>query len=224
MANQSTPAQNGEKKQKTLFRSAYGQPVAGSIRETDKFVEADIQQGPNFAQKVRAYKDDAKAALKAAIEQGGPVLVRGSLLGSKDRGNVHIAVNSVNEPMIAKGKVVRVSHSAPGKQPAVNGFILQEVEGRDGQTYKIGKPFRAFGDSAVALAGLQNNDFISGEAREVVAKREKDGDVSFVDAIEYVGAVSIGDAELRKEAETDNQLDEAAYQSNSTDFDDEIPF
>lgn len=224
MANQPTPAQNGEKKQKTLFRSAYGQPVVGSLRETDKFVEAAIQQGPNFTQTVRAYKDETKTALRAAVEQGGDVLVRGSLLGSKDRGNVHIAVNSVNEPLLAKGKVVRVSHSAPGKQPAVNGFVLQEVEGRDGQSYKIGKPFRAFGDSAVALAGLQNNDFIKGDAREIVVKREKDGDVSFVDAIEYVGAVSIGDAELRQEAEKDNQLDEAAYQSNSTDFDDEIPF
>ena len=216
---------------RALFRSAYGTIVPGSMTETEKFVEVRIQQGPNpeNAGIARAYKDDAKAKLKEAAASSEPVLLRGQLLGSKAKNNVHLAINSVNEPRLIEGKVSNVRHSDPSKQAFVAGFMVIKGTKADGSTYSLPRPFRAFGEAAQSLAGLKAGDSIQGGAREAVQRREKNGDVEFQEIFELVGSATINGKALDAEKPAaapkadEDQMDREPFPGNN-DWDDEIPF
>ena len=227
---------------KPLFRSFYGPIVPGSFVETDRSVEVRVQQGTHVGvarahKNAKSYSDEVREALKAAANSSEPTLLRGQLLGSAARGNVHLAINSVNAPRVIQGKVSNVRHSDPSKQPFVSGFIVHEFES-NGKTHKFGVPFRAFGDAAVSLAGLQAGDIVNGGVREVVQKREKDGVTNFQDIFEFVGPASVNGKEISMAAERPttippvSQDKPAADQPDApgtdpfppSDWDDEIPF
>lgn len=221
---------------KPRFRSTEGQIVEGSLVETERFIEVRVQEG-NSSKPVRAYakKPDQQKQLRDAVSNGEPILARGVLLGSNQKGNVHIAVNSINEPLVLEGRVSHVRHSSPEKKPFVAGYIVHKVRDGEGNTYNIGKGFQAFGEAAKSLSGLKQGDTIYGGAREIVQRYEKNGEVIYKEALQIVGPASIGEPSLDKK---DNSLDlseqESPYpadmgddpeqQAPANDFDDEIPF
>lgn len=239
MAQQSNQAN----KQKKRYRSAFGEVVPGSVKETNDYLEVELQEGPGYTKRVRASFDASRKDLRDAIEKGGKILARGVLLGSNRNNNVYIGVNSINEPLTAVGQVHHVKHSGAGKQPFVGGYLVQEIQKPDGTSFTKGKPFSAFGEAAQALAGLKNGDRITAEARETITNNNKEGEErKFYEALQFVGTAAILGAEIQNAATTqpaattdvtpedvaaegaDAPLDEAAFQANTSDFDDDIPF
>lgn len=224
-------AEEAKKERKPIFRSAKGQVVPGSVVESEAHLEARIQQGPNpeYAVRVRAYKQERRDELKAAIESGDDILVRGQLLGSKRNDSIHVTVNSVNEPLVIRGKVTNVTHSAPEKNPFLNLFILREVVSKtDGKTYKFGMPINAFNENASQLANIKPGDFLTAEVRETVFKRGTAEEPAYIDGFEIIGTATIGEKDLSNEQNNgdtpDDIADQAYPDNNGYGPDDHIPF
>jgi hypothetical protein len=119
---------------------------------------------------IKGYNDNAKT-LEDAVKAGGEVIVRGTLLGGGK--NPHMGIYATGPEQIAgvvAGKVRSNldSYEAEGKQPYVNAFVLVERG-----EHKIGTPVTAFGDDALALAGIEEGGRIEVPAR---ATQEKRGD------------------------------------------------
>lgn len=232
--------EDAKTERKPIFGNVYGTVVPGSLKETDKAVEARIQSGPNaeYARPVKVYKNNGKDELveafkQAAADSSKKILVEGTILGSKARDSVHLAVNRVNSPRVIEGKVSNVRHSAPEKQPFVSGFIVVKGQRADGTNYSFGRPFHAFNEAAESLAGLQAGDTVQGGARESRRQNQKDGNVVYEPVFEFIGAAGINGKGLTAEkadpqapaasSPETKELESDAFPDNNG-WDDDIPF
>lgn len=218
----------------TIYVAYQGAIKKDSLVEKEKFLEGILVDGANRERVVRAFKDDVKSDFQNSEETGKPIVIKGTMKG----GYKSIAVYSTEPDQIRNARVTRVTHSAPGKMVAVNGFMIVPVTKNDGTKTDLGMPFRAFGDAAEGLAGLKVGDHIQGDsfqAREQNDRAAPDApaNVKYPRVIHFIGNTGIVDPSKTVENDTPtapaaNTVDESAFPEdrgyNPSDYDDEIPF
>jgi len=154
---------------KNIHTSYVGTFKADSVETAENGTVTAVLETPGGDKVVKGYKDNAKT-LTDAVEAGGEVIVRGTLLGGAGA-NKHMGIYATGPEQISgviAGKVRSNldTYEEDGKQPYINAFVLVERG-----EHKIGTPVTAYGDDALALAGLEEGGRIDVPARPTQEQR-----------------------------------------------------
>ena len=163
---------------KNIHTSYAGTFKPGSLSVENGVASAILVAAGNAAVElpVNGYKDNCKT-LCDAVEAGGEVILRGTVLGSFGKGTKHLAVYGVGAEDVT-GKVTNVRQNLDtcaetGKVPYVNAFVVREINGK-----RVAMGLQAYGDVALSLKGIASGDTISIPARQTHEQRQapaKDG-------------------------------------------------
>lgn len=185
----------GKSKNNNIHTSYVGTFKEGSFKVEDGVASAVLETAGG-EKTIKGYKDNAKT-LEDAVNAGGEIIVRGTLLGGGK--NPHMGIYATGPEQIA-GVVSKVrdnfdSFEADGKTPYVNAWV--GVERGDA---KIFRAVVAYGDDALALKGIEEGGRIDVPARTTHEQRGAEGEKKWVEMYRVTGAGTVEPAP-EKEAE-----------------------